>query len=953
MTPEAFISKWSESTTKERAAAQEHFIDLCSVLGEQTPNQADPHGEWYAFEKGVEKTGAGRGWADVWKRGCFGWEYKSKSGGRSSTMSGALKQLQLYALALESPPLLIVSDIDTIEIHTAFQNAVQEVYVLELGDLSNPDKLALLKSAFTDPERLRPKCTRNQITADAAKKFAELAYALRGDRHDPQVVAHFLNKILFCMFAEDAGVLKTGLFTDIAEKSVEHPENFDVVIKRLFQAMQTGGPFGTDIIDWFNGGLFDDDATVPLTLAQITIVRDLARMDWSHIEPAIFGTLFERGLDPAKRSQLGAHYTDPESIMRLVNPTIVEPLLREWKDAKGEIAKQMERMERVKTKETTKKARIAARNAFHAFLERLRNFRVLDPACGSGNFLYLSLHALKDIEHQVNIEAEALGMERQNPMVGPETVHGIEINAYAAELARVTVWIGEIQWMLSHGYSLSKNPILKSLDNIEQRDAILSSDGIEPDWPKADVIVGNPPFLGSQKLLGELGEEYTEKLRTVYKNRVPANADLVTYWYEKARNQLVEGKADYVGLVATQSIRKGTSYPVLKRVAESCTIYNAWADEAWVNEGAAVRVSLICFAASSQSKCRLNDVFVDSINSDLTNGDSTSIDITSAKPQTENIGKCFQGSKKVGAFNIPGDQARNWLTLPTPHGKPNSDVLKPYWNGLDLTRRNRDMWIVDFGLKRTDVEAALYEAPYEYIFSNVKPARDRNNRKSRRENWWKHGDGQPAMRNSISGLKRFIVTPEVAKHRLFVWLEQPILPDCKLMVVAREDDQTFGILQSRFHEIWALRAGSRHGDGTEGGRPRYNPTSTFLTFPFPTGLTPDLDPTMFSNKHTSSIAKSVQDLVSLRENWLNPPEWVERVPEVLSGYPDRLIPKPEYENELKQRTLTNLYNAKPTWLMNIHQQLDEAVAAAYGLSTDLNNERILAYLLELNLSRST
>lgn len=556
MTPDQFISKWSESTTKERAASQEHFIDLCGLLDEKTPNEADPTGEWYAFEKGVEKTGAGRGWADVWKRGHFGWEYKSKSGGRTSTMAGALKQLQQYALALESPPLLIVSDIDTIEIHTAFQNAVQDVHIIRLEELAQPEKLDLLRSAFKDPKRLRPSRTRDQITADAAGEFADLAYALRSDGHGAQAVAHFLNKILFCMFAEDVGILKTGMFTEITEKGVEHPEHFNTFVQRLFQAMQTGGPFGTEIIDWFNGGLFDDDKTLPLTLEQIRTVRDLARMDWSQIEPAIFGTLFERGLDPDKRSQLGAHYTDPDSIMRLVNPTIVEPLLSEWREVRVEIAAQMERMEKVKTKDATKKRLKAANNAFQGYLERLRNFRVLDPACGSGNFLYLSLQALKDIEHRANIEAEALGLHLQSPLVGPEAVMGIEINAYAAELARVTVWIGEIQWMLDHGYSLSKDPILKPLDTIEQRDAILGDGDTEPDWPKSDVIVGNPPFLGDKRMRGELGDEYVDRLRGLYQGRVSSGSDLVTYWFEKARSQLTDGRANRVGLVATNSIRQ-------------------------------------------------------------------------------------------------------------------------------------------------------------------------------------------------------------------------------------------------------------------------------------------------------------------------------------------------------------------------------------------------------------
>ncbi|MEM1174020.1 MAG: DNA methyltransferase [Pseudomonadota bacterium] len=662
MTPEAFVAKWSEATTKERAASQEHFIDLCRVLGEKTPHEADPAGEWYAFEKGVEKTGAGRGWADVWKKGCFGWEYKSKSGGRASTMSGALKQLQLYALALESPPLLIVSDIDTIEIHTAFQNAVQEVHFIRLEELVDPDKLKLLRWAFREPERLRPKRTRNQITAEAAGQFAELAYTLRGEGHDPLEVAHFLNRLLFCMFAEDAGLLKSDLFTGIAEQGVEHPDHFDQIVTRLFQAMQTGGPFGTDIIDWFNGGLFDNDDTLPVTLAQIRTIRDLARMDWSQIEPAIFGTLFERGLDPAKRSQLGAHYTDPDSIMRLVNPTIVEPLMEEWRATRAEISKQMEHMERVKTKAATRKRRKAAEDAFFGFLEKLRNFRVLDPACGSGNFLYLSLQALKRIEHRANIEAEALGLARQAPMVGPEAVMGIELNAYAAELARVTVWIGEIQWMLDHGYSLSKDPILKSLDTIEQRDAILNEDGTEPDWPPADLIVGNPPFLGNKKMLAELGESYVRSLRALYTAGMPGGVDLVTYWYEKARAQLVAGLVERVGLVATNSIRGGANRSVVDSICRDAEIFDSWSDEPWVNEGAAVRVSLICFGMPIAGRQKhLNGDTVGAIYADLTGDTHGATDLTLARVLPENSGVAFIGGMKKGPFYVPGETARKWL----------------------------------------------------------------------------------------------------------------------------------------------------------------------------------------------------------------------------------------------------------------------------------------------------
>jgi type II restriction/modification system DNA methylase subunit YeeA len=367
------------------------------------------------------------------------------------------------------------------------------------------------------------------------------------------------------------------------ENAVKAPHQGELLLKGLFQAMAQGGAFGVEVIDWFNGGLFNDADTLPLTGAEFKQLLALSHLDWSSIEPAIFGTLFERGLDPAKRSQLGAHYTDRDSIMRLIDPVIRAPLLAEWDAVKADIGKD-------KTK-----AKAKAQKAFAGFLERLKNFRVLDPACGSGNFLYLALQTLKDLEHQAILEAEALGLPRQFPAVGPEAVHGIELNPYAAELARVTVWIGEIQWMLQHGYNLTKNPILRPLETIEQRDAVLNPDGTEAEWPDADVIIGNPPFLGDKKMVSGLGEEYTKALRACYQGRLPGGADLVCYWFEKARVQIEAGKAQRAGLVSTNSIRGGANRKVLERICESGRIFNAWSDEPWVNEGAAVRVSLICF----------------------------------------------------------------------------------------------------------------------------------------------------------------------------------------------------------------------------------------------------------------------------------------------------------------------------------------------------------------------
>lgn len=945
MTPEGFVSKWSQTTTKEKASSQEHFLDLCRMIGEKTPNEADPTGEWYAFEKGVEKTGAGRGWADVWKRGHFGWEYKSKSGGKIGTMAGALRQLQLYALALESPPLLIVSDIDTIEIHTAFQNAVQEVHTISNEELVRPEKLALLRWAFNDPERLRPKRTRDQITTEAAGRFADLAFELRKAGHEPLKVAHFLNRILFCMFAEDAGLLKSSLFTKLTEKGVEHPEHFDAFIKRLFQTMQKGGLYDYEIVDWFNGGLFDDDDSIPLNLVQIRIVRDLSRMDWSQIEPAIFGTLFERGLDPDKRSQFGAHYTDPQSIMRLVTPTIEEPLLQEWAQVRERIASEMQQMEKVKTKAATDKRRKTAQNLFFGFIERLREFRVLDPACGSGNFLYLALQALKRIEHRANIEAEALGLERQAPMVGPEAVLGIEINAYAAELARVTVWIGEIQWMIDHGYQVSRNPILKPLDNIENRDAILNEDGTEPDWPKADVIVGNPPFLGDKKMVRELGEQYVTSLRHLYRGSVPGGADLVTYWFEKSRRQLASNYVKRVGLVATNSIRGGKNRTVVDRICEDGAIYSAFADEPWVNEGAAVRVSLVCYGkASKDQKFTLDGHAVSRINSDLT----ALVDLTQASKLQENENVAFIGDQKGGDFDIDGSLAREWLSMPNPHGKPNSDVLRPWVNGLDITRRPRGKWIIDFPENLKESECACYEAPFQFSVENIKSARKGNRESRTAARWWLHQRSRPAFRDAAKYLSRFIVTPRVSKHRVFVWANSKTIPDSATVAIAREDDQTFGILQSRFHTLWTLGLCTWLGVGND---PRYTPSTTFETFPFPSGLSPNRLVAEYDNEHTEWLGYAAAKLSELREQWLNPSDWVSRIPEKVGEFPDRIEALVGHESDLAKRTLTNLYNASPTWLNEAHAELDRAVSASYGISASASDTEVLEMLLSLNAEK--
>jgi type II restriction/modification system DNA methylase subunit YeeA len=954
LSPQAFIAKWLNSPIKERAAAQEHYLDLCRMLGEPTPADVDSSGKDYGFEVGASKTTGGNGFADVFKRGHFGWEYK----GTKANLDTAFAQLQRYAIALDNPPLLIVSDIGTtIRIHTNWTNSVSKVYEIAIADLTDPEKRGWLKSALSDPEALRPTKTRQQLTEDVAGEFARLARSLRERGHKAEEVAHFINRLVFCMFAEDVKLLPDNIFMRMLERALEDPAEFDGFARDLFNAMKTGGRIGFEKVPWFNGGLFNDDLVFSLTKDEINLVHRAAQQYWGDIDPSILGTLFERGLDPDKRSQLGAHYTDRDKIMMIINPVIVGPLSAEWELAKAEIKDHLAKAASSKGAPATR-ARNNAEAVLQRHLKRLADFRVLDPACGSGNFLYLALRALKDLEHRAQVEAEALGLPRGFPQIGPEVVKGIEINPYAAELARVSVWIGEIQWMIKNGFAASTNPVLKPLDTIECRDALITCDfgaegyvgrWTEATWPSADVIIGNPPFLGGKIIRSELGDDVVDALFSLYRGRVPAEADLVVYWLAKSLQAIEENRVKRVGLVTTNSVRGGANRRVMDRIADRTGFYSAWADEPWSVEGAAVRVSLIAFGEAPGELPSLNGAKVVRINSDLT---SSAVDLTKARSIPENKAVAFMGDTKGGGFDIAGEIAREFLKAPmNPNGRPNSDVVRPWVNGLDLARRPRDSWIIDFGWTMSEAEAALYEAPFRYAERHIKAERVALQAKGYAKKWWEHERPRPEMWAKLQPLSRFILTPRVSKHRFFVWQSRPVVPDSALIAISRDDDTTFGILQSRFHELWALRMGTWLGVGND---PRYTPTTTFETFPFPVGLSPNIPAADYAqDPRGTAIAAAAKRLNELRETWMNPPDLIRREPEVVYGYVDRIIPvSEEAAAKLKKRTLTNLYNDRPTWLQHAHKALDDAVAAAYGWRPNLTDDEVLAQLFALNQERT-
>ena len=1078
MTPQEFIAKWGAPGgtpgpayyLNEEQGAQSHFLDLCELLDVPKPGSA----EGYRFEEKSRLIGARAGYADVFLPGVFAWENKAPG----KNLDAALQQLLTYSLALNNPPLLVVSDRLTTRIHTRFTGHPSETHEVRIGELDQPETRALLRRVWTDPNSFRPRRTSRDITEAAARSFATLAEQLRSRGHHPDTVAHFLTQCLFCFFAEDVGLLPARMFERLVGNRQITSERLTAGLDSLFVTMRDGGLYGPDDIPWFNGGLFRRIDVPKLEILDITELRNAAGLNWSAIDVSIFGTLFERGLDPAKRSQLGAHYTDPATIRRLIEPVIERPLRGDWEREAAVLSALM-----AKSTRKGDKHHRAARERFVRWLERLKAYRVLDPACGSGNFLFVGLKALKDIEHRCHLDAAALGLDREADLVtGPHNVLGIELNEYAAELARVTVWIGELQWRLAHGYPFKTNPVLEPLDHIECRDALVTfaspaepgmgsdrdvaqpnsrSDPnaggpLEAPWPQADVVVGNPPFLGDKKMRAELGDDYTRTLRAVYEGRVPGGADLVCYWFEKARAQMEAGVLRAAGLVATNSIRGGKNRVVLDAICRTTRIFEAWSDEGWVNEGAAVRVSLVAFG-DAELGAMLDGVTVSVIRSDLRSGDEQAANVSTAVRLTGNAGVSFQGPVLVGDFEVETEIARQWLRKPNPHGRSNSDVLRPLTNGKDITARSRGMWVVDFSAM-PEADASLYEVPFEHIRQHVKPTRDTNRDTSRKQRWWLHGRLGTEWREATKNIPRYIATTRVAKHRTLVWFPSICWISDAVVGIARADDTTFGILHSRFHELWSLRMGTSLED-----RPRYTPTTCFETFPFPTGLTPadtahqrtetleggavipeirgqspispdslptgdqgiavksgsdpkfpaavavetvnaarkspeagmgrmsgaiskseayeppasapsppaaatGTDPSpMSADTHrqaATAIALAAHRLNALREAWLNPPEWTQRVGEVVplglaaSPYPDRIEPRPGLSEAdlqaLRKRTLTNLYNQRPAWLAMAHEQLDAAVAAAYGwddYTPAMPDEEILMRLLALNRAR--
>jgi hypothetical protein len=998
MGTDAFIAKWQGVAASELSTSQSFLIDLCDWLGVERPH-ATPEQD-YMFERpitfrhGDGSTSAGR--IDLYRRGCFVLESKklramAPGKGFDDALLRARSQAEAYARALPAgegrPPFVVVVDVgQRIELYAEFSRSGATYtpfpdprsHRIALADLARPEIRERLRRVFVDPLSLDPSRESARVTRQIAARLAELAKSLEQAGHAPEAVAQFLMRCLFTMFAEDVRLLPADSFRNLLLTHAERPDTAMRMLGQLWRDMDTGGfsvVLANDVLR-FNGKLFKAPDTLPLDRAQLDLLAEAARADWKHVEPAIFGTLLERALSTTDRHKLGAHYTPRAYVERLVLPTVIEPLRAQWSDAQAAAL--------TLAAEGRHEDAVAALRRFH---HRLCTVRVLDPACGSGNFLYVTLEHLKRLEGEVlNALDElgdrqtglALGGERADALAGetvdPHNLLGIELNPRAAAIAEVVLWIGYLQWHFrTRGDVSPPVPVIRDFRNIENRDAVLAYDSVEyvtdaagrpvtrwdgrtmkkspvtgediPDdsarvpleryvnprkaeWPQADFIVGNPPFIGAASLRRALGDGYADALRATWKD-VPESADFVMHWWHHAAELTRGGEVERFGFITTNSIRQTFNRRVLEHHMRDpkhpLSIVFAIPDHPWVDstDGAAVRISMTTAIAGGvrgvlsevvqESDAGGGEIAVSltkrlgSVHPNLRIG----ANISEALPLCSNAKLSNRGFCLFGAGFIVSPDTAARLGYGSVAGV--EQIIRKYRNGRDLTNRPRGVLVIDlFGLSPEDARGR-FPAVYQHVLETVKPERDQNNRSSRRINWSIFGEPNPLLRRQLKGLSRYIATVETAKHRVFQFLNADIAPDNMLVAIAVEDASMLGVLSSIVHVAWALAAGGRLGVGND---PRYNKSRCFEPFPFPgageeqRARVRELGETLDAHRKRQQAAHSELTLTGM----YNVLEKL-RSGDVLSGK-ERVIHEQGLVSVLRQ----------------IHDDLDAAVLDAYGWS---------------------
>jgi hypothetical protein len=1060
-----FIARWKGLSGAERANYQLFLTELCAALDlpQPDPARSDTELNEYVFERAVPlhqpdgKSTTGR--IDLYKRGCFVLEAKQyeekveqtdlqlavaplprKSAPVRGTarwdeaMLKARGQAERYARSLpaeEEPPLfLIVVDVGhSFELYADFTQKGKAYlpfpdptsHRFALADLARPEIRATLRTLWTDPATLDPARRTAAATKEIAAHLAELAKSFEEQGHEPRVVADFLARCLFCMFAEDVGLLPADSFSRLLTELKGDTNGFVPLVSALFREMNSGVAYSTILrqkLLKFNGGLFSDPTVLKVNGTQLGLLRAASKLDWRNVEPSIFGTLLERALDPHERHKLGAHYTPRAYVERLVLPTVIEPLREDWSAARAAAV--------THARAGRMKEAVAATRAFH---DQLCRVRVLDPACGSGNFLYVTLEHMKRLEGEVLNQLDEFGdkqalLDLATITVDPHQFLGIEINPRAAAVTDLVLWIGYLQWHFrTRGKTLPAEPVLKKFDNIQCRDAVLAYDQEEPvtwllaaehpnlpglpdavrkeiakrraeilekpdkfrrklvelwdrkstkldpatgrdvpdesktvylrrytnprpaEWPAADFIVGNPPFLGPARMREDLGDGYAQTLRAAWPD-VPESANFVMYWWNKAAGLVRAGKARRFGLITTNNLRQIFNRKVVQSHLEAdppLSLAFAIPDHPWVDtaDGAAVRIAMTVGIAARRvgvlstveretpSTDGASEVVMTrqrgEIQADLTVG----VDVTNASELLSNEGIAARGFMLGGEGFLLSREAATALGLG--RNKRLEEVIKPTRNGRDISDSPRGVYAIDLHGFSEDRLRADFPKLYQHLLVTVKPQRDQNSDARLRANWWLHRRSNGDLRNALASTKRYAVTIETSKFRTFQFLDRGILPDNLLVVIALDDAFHLGVLSSRIHVDFALAAGGRLGYGND---PRYNKTRCFDPFPFP----------VCSDAHKQRIRSLAEELDAHRKraqekHGIELTKMYNVLEKLRAG--EALTAK---EKELHDRAMIST-------LRQLHDDLDAAVADAYGWPWPMTDEEILERVVALNRER--
>jgi hypothetical protein len=1019
-----FISRWQNAAPSERGHAQQFFLELCAVLNVPTPPPRpanvpeDAYFTPYGFERPVDVAGSSsKKFIDFFRDGAFVIEAKQYGDERTRgvtrgterwrrLMIEAFGQGARYAQSLpgQKVPFLVVCDVGhCFEIWSDFSltgsyGGYGARQVIRLDELAQDDVRARLRLMFLDPMSLNPALRAARVTREVAARLAALARKLEADQHDPEAVARFLMRCLFTMFAEDVQLLGDKLFTRaLKERWVPQPERFPLEVIHLWQAMEEGTQFYFERLLRFNGGLFKSPSALPLSGEQLHELLDAAQCDWSAVEPSIFGTLLERALDPVKRAELGAHFTPREYIERLVVPTVIEPLREEWG-----IVQTAARV-LIGDGEPTAKARDEAIRLLRDFHARLCRLRVLDPACGSGNFLYVTYDLLKRLEAEVLRELYDLARQRELITLMPSQFLGLERNVRAREVADLVLWIGHLQWQQRTTTDKPREPVLEVYKNIVAQDAVLAWERQEllrddegrvkkvwdmrstrpdpvtgepvpdtqngmiplyryikpraPEWPEADFIVGNPPFIGDKMMRQTLGDGYTEALREAWPH-LGQNADLVMYWWDRAAALVRAGKVRRFGFITTNSITQVFNRRVmeahLQAEHEPLDVIFAIGDHPWVDTGAAVRIAMTVGARRSdvsQQAARVGRVSRESasagdigaaldvaveiktvprVNVNLSFG----TDVVSVRPLRANLGLTSNGMLRAGSGFVL--EAADLAPLGyTPTTLP--PVIRPYMNARDLMNSTPHRFIIDLYSLTAEEARDAYPTIYQRVLELVKPERDQNKRATYKARWWQFAEPRSRLRQSLVGLKRYIITPETSKHRVFTFAPLELCPDHMLYAVCLDQSWHLGVLCSRPQTVWSLAAGAWMGIGND---PRWRNGTCFDPFPFP-AATPAQEARIgalaerLDQHRRDAQARDTKAHLTAQYNALA------RLREAQSGG----TPLTPAERAAQGVMLTAV-------LAGLHDDLDAAVAEAYGWPVTLTDEELLERLVALNAERA-